>query len=205
MQNKKKKGSHVRTAEKQKNLKYLGVSAIVLLSVIIIALIILIVLSNTGLLYGRPPDIPTIYAPKYSDTTEYTDDIYTYVILDDGTAMITACSITRDMTVISVPDKLNGLQVSAIGDKVFFLVTWLTRCDIPEGITYIGDQAFYGCCYLDTVTLPSTLTSVQNNAFSDCDYLEAVIYNGSSDSWKNVTIGIGNAQITRNLTTKNKK
>lgn len=184
--------------------KKAGITAIVILSVIIAVLIVLLILNSTGVLYNHgSPNTPNIPAPAYSDKTEYTDGegIYKYFLLDDGTVMISSCNISRNTTSLTIPSEINGLKVTAIGDNSFIMLTWTTSVTIPEGVTYIGSEAFaYGG--IETISLPASLRYVQNNAFLNCMYLGSVTYSGSRADWDNITIGSGNAYLLRNVITR---
>ncbi len=55
-------------------------------------------------------------------------------------------TITRYMGsggLVIIPETINGLPVTSIGDYAFFECYGLTSITIPEGVTSIGDSAFY--------------------------------------------------------------
>ncbi len=172
-----------------------GIIAIVIMAGVVTFLAIMLIRGDE---VKKPPASSTIPEPVYSDKTSYEEGVYSYVILDNGSAMIINCRLKNDVTVIDVPSELGGKKVSAIGDSVFELMTWVTSANIPEGIEYIGVRAF-SSCGLDTVSLPSTLKYIQNDAFAYCSYLQYVSYNGSISDWTSVTVGTGNAYLVRNL------
>ena len=68
----------------------------------------------------------------------------------------TAAIPTDTEGVLSIPAKINGMPVTAIGSMAFSGCRNLTKVIIPEGVTSIGDDAFDGCENL-TVSLPSTV------------------------------------------------
>ena len=97
---------------------------------------------------------------------------------------------------ITVPEKLNGKKVTAIGEGAFYnseivnvnLPTTVTTIGknafygcvemqaikLPMGVTAIGSDAFRGCANLGSVSLPSTLKSIGSNAFYKCYELKAI-------------------------------
>ena len=82
------------------------------------------------------------------DGEELTCGDYTYVLLEDGGARITAYDgMDAELT---VPDELDGHPVREIGEEAFKQCNSLTTVALPEGLTSIGDYVFDDC--------PETLT-----------------------------------------------
>ncbi len=73
----------------------------------------------------------------------FTSGDYQYVLLEDGTAEITAYN-GWDAEVI-IPDALDGHRVSSIGDRAFYYCDGLTSVTIPDSITSIGVNPFVDC------------------------------------------------------------
>jgi TolB-like protein len=80
----------------------------------------------------------------------------------NGTATITG--YTGSAKNVNIPDRINGLPVTAIGDKVFSY-NQLTSITIPNGVTAIGDEAFMESL-LTRITIPDSVTSIGVRAFS---------------------------------------
>ena len=80
-------------------------------------------------------------APVTAAPTEepevYQSSDYKYILLADGTAEIT--DYAGNAAELSVPDTLDGHQVTSIGDYAFFTCSSLTSIALPEGITSIGE------------------------------------------------------------------
>lgn len=131
---------------------------------------------------------------------------YTYVILEDGTAKITAYN-GADVDV-TVPDKIEELDVTVIGagafdqkgdieslvipgsvkeletDAVNFC-TKLESITINEGaLSEIPGSAIKNCTALTTVNLPSNVTSI--GTFACCTALENIAIASDNESLKNV-------------------
>lgn len=68
---------------------------------------------------------------------------WTYVIQDDGTAMIAGCTSTA--TSITIPDTLDGCPVTAIGSLAFTNAVNLTSLTIPDSVVSIEELAFGNC------------------------------------------------------------
>ncbi len=183
--------------------KKAGITLIAVLSVIVAVLIVLLILDRTGILYnsGSSSEL-NIPAPPCSDKSVYSDEsgLYEYMKLDDGTIIINACRADRQTTSLDIPSEIDGLKVTALGDNSFLMMTWITSVTVPEGVTYIGREAF-AYSGVESVSLPKSLEYIQNNAFLNCVYIASVHYTGSADDWKEITIGIGNTYLQRNVIT----
>ena len=86
----------------------------------------------------------------------------------DTSGIITAYN-GRNMW-MTVPDKINGITVTGIGDSVFNL-TPLIDIELPDTVTYIGDKAFYCDTALVTVDAKN-IKYVGDHAFYQCKGLE---------------------------------
>lgn len=131
---------------------------------------------------------------------------YTYVILEDGTAKITAYN-GADVDV-TVPDKIEELDVTVIGAGAFDqkgdieslvipgsvkeletgavnFCTKLESITINEGaLSEIPGSAIKNCAALTTVNLPSNVTSI--GTFAGCTALENIAIASDNESLKNV-------------------
>lgn len=92
-------------------------------------------------------------------------DPWVYALREDGTAEIVRCDQPETVGNLTVPETLNGIPVTAIGDKAFSQCYYLTDVTLPEGITHIGDFAFEDCTDIETLTIPATVTSMGCNPF----------------------------------------
>jgi len=72
---------------------------------------------------------------------------YTFAT-NNGTITITG--YTGSGGVVTIPDTINGLSVTGIGDSAFFGFG-LTSVSIPNSVTNIGDEAFFYCFQLTAV------------------------------------------------------
>lgn len=95
----------------------------------------------------------------------YYSDTWVYALREDGTAEIVRCDQPETVGSLTVPETVNGIAVTAIGDKAFSQCYYLTDVTLPEGITYIGDFAFEDCTDMETLTIPATVTSMGCNPF----------------------------------------
>lgn len=97
---------------------------------------------------------------------------YTYTILEDGTAEIQ----WTDTAVVhaQIPEKVEGVTVSALAEDCFKGCTALTDVDIPDTVTSIGENAFNGCTSLQTFAVPENISEIGDFAFEGCTSLIAI-------------------------------
>jgi len=90
----------------------------------------------------------------------------------DGTITITGYG--GNPKNIHIPAAINGLPVTAIGDRAFRNVKTLKSVTIPNTVTTIGDWAFFLCSNLEGITIPDSVTTIGEYAFSYCDKITSV-------------------------------
>ncbi len=95
---------------------------------------------------------------------------YTYEILDNETVEIT--KYIGSNTTANIPAKIDGKQVTSIGESAFSGCRNLTEIIIPSGVTTIGDGAFDACSGLTKITIPDSVTSIGRSAFFSCKGLQ---------------------------------
>jgi uncharacterized repeat protein (TIGR03803 family) len=111
--------------------------------------------------------------------------------------------------VVNIPNSVNGLPVTCIGDGAFNNFFELASIRIPDGVTAIGNSAFANCYSLTNVTIPNSITSIGNSAFESCFGLagvtipDSIISIGSNtfqgcSSLNKVTLGANIASIGSN-------
>ena len=99
---------------------------------------------------------------------------------------------------VTIPEKINGESITAIGNNAFrgknrilkltipdtiiaigksafAACTRLTDIRLPQNITKIEDQTFSGCIKLTSINLPKSITSIGNRAFAGCEMLTSMI------------------------------
>jgi formylglycine-generating enzyme required for sulfatase activity len=104
--------------------------------------------------------------------------------IHDGTVTITR--YTGQGGDVVIPDTINGLPVTSIGDHAFGdwdrQNTSLTTLIIPDSVTSIGDGAFSWCSSLTSITIPDSVTSIGDGAFRGCTSLTGVYFEGDAPS-----------------------
>lgn len=177
------------------------------LAAILAALIVLLVLDGTGVLYDYGEESAEIKVPVINNDAGVTDaEIFQYMHLDDGSIIIISCALDEDdeRTEVVVPSEIDGKKVTAISDFAFMILKESVRkIIIPEGVTYIGANVFFGVTNAE-VYLPASVTDIQADAFAPFQtddgatyYIEKIYYAGSAEQWKKVRIGSGNTALGR--------
>ena len=71
---------------------------------------------------------------------------FEYGVLGDGTVEIT--KYNGEAETADIPEKINGMSVTGIGNDAFYYCTNLTSIIIPDSVKNISDSAFFGCTNL---------------------------------------------------------
>jgi hypothetical protein len=122
---------------------------------------------------------------------------------------VTIMGYTGPGGAVTIPETINGLLVTSIGDFAFYngaapLPYILTSVTIPNCVTSIGNDAFswsssltnvtigngligigegaFADCGLTTITIPSRVTSIGDVAFAYCWNLTRVYFQGNAPS-----------------------
>jgi len=75
---------------------------------------------------------------------------------------------------LTVPDRIEGTQITAISDDCFRDCKELTAVFLPDTLIAIGENAFQGCTALRAIEIPESVAFIGKGAFSGCAALEAV-------------------------------
>ena len=83
---------------------------------------------------------------------------------------VTITGYTGDAESITIPEKIDGKSVVAIGDYAFEYNTTIESVSIPKSVESIGDGAFWGCESLDKITVDKN-----NTVYDSRDNCNAII------------------------------
>ena len=83
--------------------------------------------------------------------------------------------IPNNITRCIIPD-----SVTYIDDWAFLARKSITSISIPNSVTQIGYFAFYRCESLTSITIPDNVTNINNGAFYECYSLKEIIFKGKT-------------------------
>jgi hypothetical protein len=104
---------------------------------------------------------------------QHTDE-YEYMVNYPDNSTVTLTRYTGSARAVVIPDVIDDMPVTGIGDEVFSKCVNMTGVMIPESVTNIGFAAFYGCSGLTTIALPEGVVSIGASAFEACWELTAI-------------------------------
>ncbi|MDR0569336.1 MAG: leucine-rich repeat domain-containing protein [Spirochaetaceae bacterium] len=84
---------------------------------------------------------------------------------------------------VEIPETINGLPVTAIGDYAFLLSGNLTSVAIPNSVTAIGEGAFSGCLRLTGITIPKSVAKIGLIVFFGCANLTNITVDGQNAAY----------------------
>lgn len=90
-------------------------------------------------------------------------------VVDDGTYWCGIKAYLGNDTNITVPDKINGIEVASINERCFENSN-IESVTLPSSVTSIEQQAFYGCDNLKSINL-SNVKFIGTEAFTNCPSL----------------------------------
>ena len=82
---------------------------------------------------------------------------------------------TGNDTTIVIPEKIDGITITGIGDSAFSCCHELKSVTIQSNITSIGASAFCDCLSLVSITIPGSVEAIDNSTFEGCGSLSAII------------------------------
>lgn len=90
-------------------------------------------------------------------------------VIDDGTYWCGIKAYLGNDTNITIPDKINGIEVGSINERCFKNSN-IESVTLPSSVTSIEQQAFYGCDKLKSINL-SNVKFIGTEAFTNCPLL----------------------------------
>jgi len=108
-------------------------------------------------------------------------------ITANGTATITG--YTGPGGSVTIPDTINGLPVTSIGEYAFAACNNLTSVNMPTSVTTIAEFAFASCRSLTSLRIPDNVSSIGGGAFYDCAMLTNVVIGNGVTSIKSLWWG----------------
>ena len=107
-----------------------------------------------------------------TDTTEETvpGSALEYEIIDGQVRIL---AVTRSEAEIVIPENIEGLPVTAIGEEAFYQNPCRSVI-LPETLRTIESSAFYCCYYLEEIRIPAAVTEIGSGAFFRTSSLRSI-------------------------------
>ncbi len=88
----------------------------------------------------------------------------------------TGTVIDADETIAAaiIPETIEGVTVTAIGEKAFYYCKSLESVSLPETVTSIGGYAFYYCSALTAIDIPDAVEFIGSYAFNFCNSITSL-------------------------------
>ena len=134
-----------------------------------VPLLLLILMSIAGLI--------SFFATAGNNTTIRVEGKSEWFYVQGGVLYFDAQRYTGGSE-LTVPSKIAGEDVYALGEDCFAGCTQLTTVHLPDGLASIGDGAFSGCTSLRGISIPESVNVIGEGAFSGCTALEAIRISG---------------------------
>ena len=138
---------------------------------------------------------PETYAMKYE--LPYDHELtghYEYEWKEDGSSFLftmhtdyaVLTSFETELTELTLPDTVNGVPVTAIGDgnQPVYNGKTLSVLYIPDTVTCINHKAFYNCSSLTEVILPEHLEKFHPSAFARCSQLHTLLLSDTCEHFR---------------------
>ena len=82
---------------------------------------------------------------------------------------------------VEVPEEIDGMTVSEIGDYAF-ANTKITRLSLPPSIRRLGRYALYNCSHLTKFSFPGSIRDIGAGAFTGCHHIKKLCITIDKDS-----------------------
>ena len=128
----------------------------------------------TGTPTGTPSEPTGKPENPEEPSVEVTEDDFVYYENEDGTITISDFT-NEEATSVIIPETINGLTVTAIGEWAFEYCENIKEIILPNTVKEIGYDAFYACVSLENIVLSNTLEKIGSRAFSDCKKLAQIV------------------------------
>lgn len=99
---------------------------------------------------------------------------FVFVVINNNELKLT--KYLGDEIEIIIPSELNGMKVTTIGEKAFYMKN-AEKITIPSTVKLIDNNAFSYCESLKHIEIPSSVKEIQKYAFYNCTSLTSITLN----------------------------
>lgn len=137
--------------------------------------------AGRGTLHGKEIPMrnlwPIVRDAFYGSAMEATDEngsVMTFEVTGENSCILTGVALAEGVTTLEVPQTVDGLTVTEIGERCFKGNAQIESVSLPRGVTRISQYAFSECENLVRVELPDTLEILGYGAFSESEKLRDI-------------------------------
>lgn len=112
--------------------------------------------------------------------------VHAQFIFTTNNGAITITQYTGPGGDVTIPDTVNGLPVTTVGQAAFYQVSSLTSVTFGTNVTTIANNAIFQCPSLASVTIPASVTNIGTGPMIDCKSLAAISVSPSNSHYTNV-------------------
>ena len=109
--------------------------------------------------------------------SDYSDFVWMKNETGDG---IVIYGYNGEETEVQIPAEIDGMSVTEIGEKAFYINSFLIEVNLPDSVAEIGSSTFLSCTSLTKVDLPDGLNKIGMCAFSWCENLREIDFQDCS-------------------------
>ncbi len=116
-----------------------------------------------------------IFCPTESNAVDFAKNglgFCTYNVDEDDNIEISEFS--SSVSEFEIPEKIDGKNVTVIGDGAFNKSIRLSSVKFPESLKTIGDEAFQNCLALERIDIPKNVENIGSQAFFGCSSLNDI-------------------------------
>lgn len=106
--------------------------------------------------------------------SDYTEETYEFLTYKNYGDYIEISKCSSYATEVVIPEMIDGIPVTSIGEKAFYECRNLTSVNIPDSVKSIGNFAFCYCSSLKFVNIPDGITHIGVNMLAFCKGLKSV-------------------------------
>lgn len=129
-------------------------------------------LSHLVTIYGYRGSYAETYASEMALPFVAMDEVYgdfKYKTIDQHNVEIV--KYTGKKTTVIIPDEIDGIPVTSIGNMAFYRQTFMSNVIFPSNLKKIGDDVFASCRSLDEIVVPDGVIHIGDSAFDSCEKL----------------------------------
>ncbi|MGN0527234.1 MAG: leucine-rich repeat domain-containing protein [Acutalibacteraceae bacterium] len=145
------------------------------LSVLMAILLVFTFIAAVPVTVFAADDEEVVLSQEEIELNKKVDGDYEYVITNGGSETM-LIKYTGTDSKVTLPSKLGGLSLTAVGDGAFAGNTTVEEVKLDNSILTLGNEVFKGCTALKEIKNTGSLTTMGEGVFEDCTALEKIVF-----------------------------